>query len=251
MNQVKIGKFIAEMRCEQGLTQKQLAEQLNVSDKAVSKWECGKGMPDNSILLQLCSILNINVNELLSGERLPQENYHGKAEENMVSLITESEKHRKKNLWALAGTFCGGCMLLALLFFVTEFLNGGRGLYTVTWFIDSPSLLIILAITLIMMTASGSLRDFIRGFRICYGEKEFSEEEVQRSWLAMKLVLIILPLGSVLSFVMSIVTILASLMDPAALGPNCAVALLVLFYGMLIDLLLLPTAKRLRMHLMK
>ena len=69
MDQIKIGKFIAEMRKEQNMTQRQLAEHLNISDKTVSKWECGKGMPDNSILLELCDVLQINVNELLSGEK--------------------------------------------------------------------------------------------------------------------------------------------------------------------------------------
>ena len=70
MDQIKIGKFIAEMRKEQNMTQKQLAELLNISDKTISKWECGKGMPDNSILLELCEALHINVNELLSGEKI-------------------------------------------------------------------------------------------------------------------------------------------------------------------------------------
>lgn len=70
MDQVKIGKFIATIRKENNITQKQLAEKLGVSDKAVSKWECGKSMPDNGLLLNLCKELNINVNELLSGERL-------------------------------------------------------------------------------------------------------------------------------------------------------------------------------------
>lgn len=70
LNQEKIGKFIAERRKAQELTQKQLAEKLNVSDKAVSKWETGRSLPDNALLLDLCAMLSISVNELLSGERL-------------------------------------------------------------------------------------------------------------------------------------------------------------------------------------
>lgn len=95
MDQVKIGKFIAQCRKEQNLTQIQLAEKLNVTDKAISKWETGKGLPDSSIMLELCQKLNINVNELLSGERLNTENYKEKANENIVHITKEAEKNKK------------------------------------------------------------------------------------------------------------------------------------------------------------
>lgn len=104
LNQEKIGKFIAERRA-QDLTQKQLAEQLNVSDKAVPKWETGRSMPDNSILLELCQVLDINVNELLSGEKLSDDNYHGKAEENMMILMKEKQNSGRIN--AIAGAVVG------------------------------------------------------------------------------------------------------------------------------------------------
>lgn len=96
MDQIKIGKFIAEMRKEQNLTQIDLAEKLGISNKTVSKWECGNGMPDYAVMEELCVILNINVNELLSGERLPSKDYNKKAEENMMSLIHESSEYRKR-----------------------------------------------------------------------------------------------------------------------------------------------------------
>ena len=70
MDQVKIGRFIAELRKEKSLTQRELAELMGVSDRTVSKWECGNGMPEMSMLMPLCQALQINVNELLSGERL-------------------------------------------------------------------------------------------------------------------------------------------------------------------------------------
>lgn len=95
MDQVKIGKFIAQCRKEQNLTQAQLAEKLNVTDKAISKWETGKGLPDSSIMLELCKKLNINANELLSGERLNTENYQEKADENIVYITKEAEKNKK------------------------------------------------------------------------------------------------------------------------------------------------------------
>lgn len=96
MNQIKIGKFIAECRKEKNLTQIQLAEKLNITDKAISKWETGKGMPDSSIMLLLCNELGINVNELLSGERLDNSNeYEEKVNQNIVSIAKESEKNRR------------------------------------------------------------------------------------------------------------------------------------------------------------
>ena len=75
MDQIKIGKFISEMRKEQSLTQSELAEMLNISNKTISKWECGNGMPELSLLIPLCQILKINLNELFSGEKLTNSNY--------------------------------------------------------------------------------------------------------------------------------------------------------------------------------
>lgn len=75
MNQVMIGKFIAKCRKEKELTQAQLAERLGITDRAVSKWETGKSMPDASVMLELCEILGITVNELLSGEKVDENNY--------------------------------------------------------------------------------------------------------------------------------------------------------------------------------
>ena len=73
MNQTEIGKFIAKRRKEKQLTQAQLAEKLNITDRAVSKWETGKCMPDSSVMLELCGILGITVNELLSWEEVDLE----------------------------------------------------------------------------------------------------------------------------------------------------------------------------------
>ena len=98
MDQIKIGAFIAALRKEQGLTQRQLAEELNISDKTVSKWETGKGLPEVSLMLPLCERLGISVNELLSGERLEQENYEQKAEENMLNLMIDNKKKELKHL---------------------------------------------------------------------------------------------------------------------------------------------------------
>lgn len=97
MNQIKIGKFIAECRRKKNLTQAQLAEKLNITDRAVSKWETGKSMPDSSIMLELSKILGITVNELLSGEEVDMESYEQKANENLIALKRKEENNMTKN----------------------------------------------------------------------------------------------------------------------------------------------------------
>ena len=106
MDQVKIGKFIAECRKNKKLTQFQLAEKLNITDRAISKWETGKGMPDSSIMLELCNELDISVNELLSGEVIKMENYNKKAEENLLEMAKKEETQNKKMMmyeWVIGG----------------------------------------------------------------------------------------------------------------------------------------------------
>lgn len=97
MNQIKIGKFIAACRKKAGMTQSQLAEKFNISDRAVSKWETGKSIPDSSIMLELCEILGITVNELLKGEKVFMEDYAKVAEANLLKL-KKLEENRSKML---------------------------------------------------------------------------------------------------------------------------------------------------------
>ena len=99
MDQLKIGKFIAECRKQKCLTQIQLAEKLSITDKAVSKWERGVAMPDTSIMLELCDILSISVNELLSGEKIDMENNNQKNEQLLLDMAKELEK-KNKTIWA-------------------------------------------------------------------------------------------------------------------------------------------------------
>ena len=98
MNQVKIGKFIAECRKKENLTQMQLAEKLNITDRAVSKWETGKAMPDTAIMLELCEILGISVNDLLCGEKIDMENKNPKNEQLLLELSKELE-NRNQIIW--------------------------------------------------------------------------------------------------------------------------------------------------------
>ena len=104
MNQIKIGRFIAECRKKLNLTQMQLAEKLDITDKAVSKWERGVAMPDTSIMLELCDILSISVNELISGEKIDMENNNRKNEQLLLDMAKELEKKNKtiwSSMWAI------------------------------------------------------------------------------------------------------------------------------------------------------
>ena len=122
MDQVKIGKFISSCRKEAGLTQAALAEKLGITDRAVSKWENGKSLPDASIMLELCKFLNIDVNELLTGEHITMENYKDKAEENLLEMRTTVEKRNKLLLQVDIAMCVAGVMLMVLLSLVGSYL---------------------------------------------------------------------------------------------------------------------------------
>lgn len=111
MDQIKIGKFIAERRKSGNLTQRQLADALSISDKTVSKWECGKGLPEISLMLPLCNALNITVNDLLSGEKVSEVDYQKKAEENMMNLVKENEENKKRMALSVV---CGVITIIAV-----------------------------------------------------------------------------------------------------------------------------------------
>ena len=104
MNQIKIGRFIAECRKKANLTQIQLAEKLGITDKAISKWERGVAMPDTSIMLNLCDILGISVNELLNGEIIYMANSNQKNQQLLLDMAKELEKKNKviwTSMWAI------------------------------------------------------------------------------------------------------------------------------------------------------
>lgn len=120
MDQIKIGKFIAERRKAQNLTQMQLAEKLGITDRAVSKWENGKALPDATLMLELCGILGISVNDLLTGEVVTMENYNEKMEKNLLNALEAKQKADKNllNLEVLVGMMCV-IILLGLVAFAS------------------------------------------------------------------------------------------------------------------------------------
>ena len=123
MEQVKIGKFIASKRKEQGLTQLQLAEKLGITDRAVSKWETGKSLPDASLMPELCKLLKITINDLLCGEVVSVENYNEKAEKALLEMVKKEEMQNKKlmmyeNVIGFGSTISFLIQVLVAVFFI-------------------------------------------------------------------------------------------------------------------------------------
>ena len=123
MEQAKIGKFIASKRKEQSLTQLQLAEKLGITDRAVSKWETGKSLPDASLMPELCKLLKITINDLLCGEVVSVENYNEKAEKALLEMVKKEEMQNKKlmmyeNVIGFGSTLSFLIQVLVAVFFV-------------------------------------------------------------------------------------------------------------------------------------
>ena len=140
MNQEKIGKFIAELRKEKNMTQNELANKLGITDRAISKWENGRGMPDLSLIKDLCKELDITINELLSGEKISKQEYQNKLEENMLNTIDYSNKkikNARKRLLMLFGIIGIVLLSIILMFFadVNRMRNNQPVLFS-TWGFD-------------------------------------------------------------------------------------------------------------------
>ena len=126
MNQIKIGEFISSQRRKNNLTQAALAEKLGITDRAVSKWERGKGLPDASLMLDLCEILGITVNELLNGEKISMENNNQKNEQLLLDMAKEAEQ-KNKIIWTSMWVIMSVCIiaLLACLFIAAFWIPEG------------------------------------------------------------------------------------------------------------------------------
>ena len=122
MDYKKIGLFLAQERKAKKLTQAQVAEKLYVSEKTISKWENGRGLPDTSLLINLCALYDLSINELLSGERLNEQNYKAKAEDNMETLLSQRKSNKQKMFISILICVC----TLSILFVrvaLASFLN--------------------------------------------------------------------------------------------------------------------------------
>ena len=123
MDQIKIGKFISECRKKQNLTQAELSDKLSITDRAVSKWETGRAMPDSSLMLELCEILKITVNDLLSGEVVSVSEYNKKQEEALLTLVKEKQLADKRLLKLEIFIGISSCIILFGLVIFAALLN--------------------------------------------------------------------------------------------------------------------------------
>ena len=198
-----IGKFIQEIRKEKGLTQKELAELIGVSDKTISKWENGNSSPDTSMLMSLSEALEVTVNELLSAERIAPENYSMKAEETIMTLIKENEAGKRTHL---ISQIIG--LLLIILAFVLIFVVSA-GTETIALFLDSASFVFLLIISVGVVLLSGA-RD--------------------RESVLMLLSKTVIPIGAVIAIV-SFIIFMALINDLSVIGPNLCVIVLSILYS--------------------
>ncbi len=120
MDQEKIGKFIAKCRNDKKITQQKLADNLGVTDRAISKWENGRGLPDLSLIIPLCKELNVSVTELLSGEKVKEKEYQEKLEENMIGIVNKLDKDNKKRFNILKKILIG-YLIICIIFLVGIF----------------------------------------------------------------------------------------------------------------------------------
>ncbi|MCI8327418.1 MAG: helix-turn-helix domain-containing protein [Lachnospiraceae bacterium] len=243
LDQEKTGKYIAEKRKQLGMTQKELAEKIGLTDKAVSKWERGKSIPDSSLFEELCKIFQISLNEFLSGEDLEKECYPDKAEENMKVLIKEKHIQKKSSRIVIVGLITG--FLLIMLGLYAALLNA-EGFGAIARFIDFPSFLFLLGIVLVILALSGTLLDFFKMFAICFQKKEVDREQIQRSYKVTKWVLVLnLLAGTFVSVGQTILT-LSAIEDLVEGFHMLSVLAIALWYSIFLDLLLLPFLFRLQ-----
>lgn len=234
MNQETIGKFISTCRKEKGLTQKQLAENLNITDRAVSKWETGKSIPDAAIMLDLCKILGISANELLSGERIAMENYQKRAEENLVELQQKANNAQKSSNFLVKLVI----MVLGVLFIVKY----GIGSET-SYFVDNISMEFILIPCLLVLLCTGYWRGFLKIFVYIIKRDHCTAEMIKDSANALKLVCSTSFIWGSIGFTISLVNLMRHHMpEPefAALCGDISVALLPLLYSLVMNAVLMP-----------
>lgn len=169
MDQEKIGAFISTLRKEQGMTQQQLADAIGVSNKTISKWECGKGMPELALIVPLCHILQISINEFLSGEHLLENGYTEKAEVNMMNLLQETENSKKKSRSSLLAF---GITVIIFLFVVLYSVITNMGISMNMLFVDMPTLLSMFLVTALFLLGTNLGLPFFDSFRIIFGKKK-------------------------------------------------------------------------------
>ena len=244
MDYEKIGKFIAEKRKEKGMTQKELAKQLGISDKAVSKWECGRGMPDNSIMLPLCSLLEIKVNELLMGETLSEIDYNESTEDIILTLMEEKESLKKKNKRNLLSCVMVTLLAVTLFFLTTMSLQSSEfsQLDVLLYFYDPVALVLDMILVLVMLLATGKGKAFFQSF-LWIRKNDVDRNELFNSLQAVRLAIASFLLGGGVLTLIDAIFMLGTMEKMLEVGVS--ISLLTMLYGMLSALLLLPVKYKL------
>jgi len=246
MDQKKIGEFISVLRKERGMTQQQLADAIGVSNKTISKWECGKGMPELALMLPLCDVLQINMNELLTGEHLSESSYPEQAEANMRTLIQETESRKKKKHSSLLLFGVAIAMFFCVIFYIFIF---NMGISMNMFFMDVPTLLCMFVVTILFLLVTNLGHDFFYAFMFVLGKKETeSRVELFRAKSAIKLAgITFLAMGLIESCIafMSIRPMGELELLFRGLSISVSIALNGILYGLIGYLLLLPMRIRL------
>lgn len=208
MDQVKVGNYISQKRKELGLTQKELAESIGVTDKSISKWERGNGLPDVTRLKPLCDALNVSLNELIAGEDISESALSQKTEENIMSLFNENETQRKngKVLYII------GIVLALLTVCLLGVSVGGSSVQSVFAYLD-----VVAALFLVLLIGIGVM--------LC------KDKSRQGIWTMIQKMAI--P-AACFEALFQAVLVLGKLDDISRLGPNLAVIILSPLYGIAI-----------------
>ena len=245
MNQELTGKFIAQLRKEKNLTQKELADKLGISDKTVSKWETGNGMPDVSLLQPLCEELSVNLNELLSGERLSEESYSGKAEENMMNLAKDAQEGRNnKRRAGIIGAVCGILVFLLFIEFAIISATGIGGIYS---FLDWPTLIIVVGVLIGIELIAGRVGRFFKAIIASIRNTDLLDDDVRGVYLQdLKFAIKSTVIASFFAAITGFVNLLNNLSDLYSVGPGLAVLSVSFFYGLIIVALLHALRERLK-----
>ncbi len=238
MDQKKTGQFIAILRKEKNLTQKQLAEMLHITDKAVSKWECGRSLPDNQLLKELCSVLDITINELLSGERLSSDAYNEKAEENIGMLIDEKSANYRK-FFIIRAMIC--IFLFVFCIWIVkrvfpEFMSSRS-------YMNAVALAIVIILPLIMLVLARRFEGMMKLLKLNFigvQDENEAQDAVKSATFAIKAVLS----SGAFSTMVHLINWISDYNNYGYFGPNLALPFMGVFYSLIISMVLLIFRER-------
>jgi len=234
INQIKIGQFIAENRKSLNLTQKQLAEQIGVTDKTISKWETGNRLPDAALLMDLCGLLHVDVNELLKGERFQSENYEQNAKDNLVDLVGEINVIKQEKRGKYVGAVLGVLSIMSMIVMVVYM---SPGTLRLCYFLDIPTLAFFIGMVCMVLTVTGCFHDLINAWKFCIGRGQISEREIKTAAHAVSFACVVVPIAGIMISIIGTVSVIGGLSDAKIIGSALAQIVLSVFYTALLELI--------------